>query len=260
MLDGAVIDEVEATTARMIAIDDWILRWYADPRILEGEPDAIPREVAALETLAGKPVPAPRLLAWSPGAPPAVLMSRLPGEPRLGLPDPGSVRAVLEGIHAVAPGPLSAWAYRGYHDGRVLRRPAWWRDHRTWERAVIQTDTARPHAPGVLIHRDFHPGNILWSDDRISGVVDWSNACVGPAAFDAAHFRVNLATLHDAEAADRVISGDPAWDLEAALGFLDWGDDEAALDAWVGPAPHVPPSVGRARLERFVARALAALR
>jgi aminoglycoside phosphotransferase (APT) family kinase protein len=166
---------------------------------------------------------------------------------------------LLEAIHTVAPGPLATWTYRGYHEGRLLRRPAWWRDARTWERAVIRTETARPRAPGVFIHRDFHPGNLLWSGDRISGVVDWSNACVGPAAFDAAHARVNLATLHDAETADAVLPGDPAWDLEAAFGFLDWGADDTALDEWVGPEPDVAPGVGRARLERFVARALAAL-
>ena len=56
-------------------------------------------------------------------------------------------------------------------------------------------DTARPHGPGVFIHRDFHPGNLLWSGSR----ADWrrrlGERCVGPAEVDAAHLRVNLAIL-----------------------------------------------------------------
>ncbi len=108
----------------------------------------------------------------------------------------------------------------------------------------------------MVIHRDFHPDNVLWSDGRISGVVDWANACLGPAAVDVAHFRVNLAVLHGPATADAVLPGDPAWDLELAMGFLEWGP---GADAWAGPWPELPADTARSRLETFVARALAAL-
>ena len=72
-----------------------------------------------------------------------------------------------------------------------------------------------------------------------SGVVDWANACLGPAAVDVAHFRVNLAVLHGPATADAVLPGDPAWDLELAMGFLEWGP---GADAWPAPGPSFPPT------------------
>jgi len=45
----------------------------------------------------------------------------------------------------------------------------------------------------VLLHRDFHPGNVLWQRGRVSCVVDGQAA--SPAMADVAHCRVNLLTL-----------------------------------------------------------------
>jgi aminoglycoside phosphotransferase (APT) family kinase protein len=246
-----------ATAPTMLVVDDRVLRWYGDGRFLEEEPEPVVREAAALTALAGTEVPAPRLVAWSDD-PPAILSTFVPGEPQTDLPDPVAIREVLELIHAVDPGPLGAWTYRGYHEGVDLVRPIWWQDATIWKRAVVQTETARPAAAPVFIHRDFHPGNILWVDGRLSGVVDWVNACLGPAAFDLAHMRVNLAVLHGVDGADLVGDGDPAWDIEAAFGFLDWSS-AAALEAWPGPWPHLAAAVARDRLEAFVGRSLARL-
>jgi aminoglycoside phosphotransferase (APT) family kinase protein len=222
------------------------------------EPDVLAREAAALTLLADTAIPAPRLVAWSERGPSALLMTGVDGVPVLAIPDPGAVTDLLARIHDLPADGLSTWAYGGYHEGVDLARPAWWRDPRTWERAVRQTERARPGADPVVIHRDFHPGNILWVDGRLSGVVDWVNACVGPAAFDASHMRVNLAVLHEPEAANRLFPGDPAWDIEAALGFLDWSS-AAAIAEWAGPWPHLPADVARARFEAFVSEALARL-
>ena len=52
-----------------------------------------------------------------------------------------------------------------------------------------------PGLPEVLVHRDYHPGNVLWRRSKISGVVDWQAACTGPAVADVAHCRVNLLTF-----------------------------------------------------------------
>ena len=173
--------------------------WFTD------EPEALAREVVALTRLDGTDIPAPRLMGWSERDPAAVLMSRVPGAPELTLPDPGAVRALLDRLHALPPDGLSEWSYRGYHEDVVLVRPAWWHDAAIWERAVRQTETNRPEADAVVIHRDFHPGNILWAEGRLSGVVDWVSACVGPAAFDVSHLRVNLAVLHGPDEPDRAI-------------------------------------------------------
>lgn len=243
-----------ATTADLFAIDDLVLRWYSTGAFLEVEPDALAREVAALTTLADTPVPAPRLVAWSDD-PAALLMTRLPGEHALDAREPGVVLDLLDSIHSVEPGGLARWTYRGYHEGRKLAPPRWWRDHAVWDRAVRWSADRQPDLKPAVIHRDFHPGNILWTDATISGVVDWGSACLGPAAFDLAHYRVNLATLVGPEVADRAFPGNPAWDIEAGVGYLDPDD----LDGWVGPWPHVSGSVARERLEAFMARAVASL-
>lgn len=235
-----------------------VLRWYAARGFLDLEPDAIEREVAALAALEDSPVPAPGLVAASQEDPAAVLMTRVPGRFLVDPPDLGAIGAMLELIHKIDPGSLAPWSYRGYHEGQVLRRPAWWRDVVAWERAVIQTGTARPVGPAVFLHRDLHPGNLLWSGHAVSGVVDWVNACIGPAGVDLGHLRVNLAILDGVAAADALEPGDPSWDIEMALGILDWRGGDA-LDRWTGPWPHVAPAQARSRLEAFVGAALARL-
>jgi aminoglycoside phosphotransferase (APT) family kinase protein len=256
--DG-VVTRLPATTSSVLVLEGGqVLRWYDDGLFLEDEPEAIAREVAALTALAGSGIPAPRLIAASERAPAALLMTRLAGSPHLDIPDPAAIIDLLEAIHAVIPGLAARWPYHGYHEGRDLARPGWWRDAGLWDRAVGQTTTARPRGPAVFIHRDFHPGNLLWSGRALTGVVDWVNACVGPAEVDVAHLRVNLAVLEDVANADRVVSGDPAWDIEAAFGFLDWGSRDA-IDAWPGPWPKLDAARARSRLETFVARALAQL-
>jgi thiamine kinase-like enzyme len=98
--------------------------------------------------------------------------------------------------------------------------------------------TTRGKSAGVS-HRDYHPTNILWSDERISGVVDWVNACRGPAGVDVAHCRLNLALMYGVHHADDFLRAyaaavdgydhDPHWDIDDAM---DWSLHDAA---------HYPP-------------------
>ena len=246
-----------ATTADLFVVDDLVLRWYHGGTFLDQEPDALVREVAALTTLAASIVPAPQLVAWTE-QPAALLMTRVEGEHRYDVADPAAVNELLDTIHGLDPGRLAPWAYRGYHEGIDLPPPAWWRDTAAWDRAVRLSSDGRPESEAVVIHRDFHPGNILWSGGVISGVLDWGNACLGPASFDLAHHRVNLATLVGQAETDRAYPGDPHWDIEAALGYVDpWAAE--ARDEWVAPWPDVPPEVARQRVEGFLTHALAEL-
>ena len=122
-----------AFTSTVLGSGSLVLRWYdEDPWVLALEPDIVPREAAALELAAGVPdVPAPRLVAWSPSAPAALLMTRLPGSTELLPPDVGALHDVLASIHAAPPGELARFhPYRGYHQGHAWPRPAWWRDRR----------------------------------------------------------------------------------------------------------------------------------
>jgi hypothetical protein len=72
----------------------------------------------------------------------------------------------------------------------------------------------------VLLHRDFHPGNVLWRRGTVTGVVDWQAACTGPAVADVAHCRVNLLTIGTG-AADRFTA---LWQRAAGAAYHPWAD------------------------------------
>jgi aminoglycoside/choline kinase family phosphotransferase len=125
--------------------------------------------------------------------------------------------------------------------------PAWTRHRWAWERAVTAYHDARPSSDRVFLHRDFYPGNILWQQDAVSGVVDWVSSCAGPVQEDVAHCRVNLAIHHGQTVADRFLqrwihaSGQPEyhpyWDLLTAVSM---GGDvpDHQLDEFVAAAAH----------------------
>ena len=79
----------------------------------------------------------------------------------------------------------------------------------------------------TFIHRDYHPTNVLWCGGAVSGVVDWINACRGPAGVDVAHCRTNLAQMCGPDSADRFLDAyrevadgfiyDPYWDVDSML-------------------------------------------
>jgi aminoglycoside phosphotransferase (APT) family kinase protein len=91
-------------------------------------------------------------------------------------------------------------------------------------------------------HRDFHPGNVLWSGGEVSGIVDWPSASAGSPDADVGHCRLNLAWQLGMDAADRFLAlcgteYHPYWDVVAALEGMDeedWSDaDEDFLAAAV---------------------------
>ncbi len=92
----------------------------------------------------------------------------------------------------------------------------------------------------VLRHGDFWPGNLLVSDEKISGVVDWENALIGPALADLAISRLDIYWVFGREAmesfTDQYLRLLPQsthdltyWDLRAALRPM------SNLKEWVGP-------------------------
>ena len=99
------------------------------------------------------------------------------------------------------------------------------------------------HNPTGLLHGDFWPGNILWRDGRLVGVVDWEDAALGDPLADLAITRLDVLWALGMEATRRVtdlyalrmgidLINLPYWDLCAALrpaGRLgDWAADAAA--------------------------------
>jgi aminoglycoside phosphotransferase (APT) family kinase protein len=217
-----------------------VLRRFVRLDWLAEEPDTATREAAALELLAEVGLPTPRLIAVDPdgseaGAP-SVLMSRLPGRIEW---DPPCVEEFLRAlaeplpvIHAVrvsAGGVLPL--YRPY-PLRMRRPPVWAARPDVWERAFDVLDGESPSEERLFIHRDYHPGNVLWAGGRVTGIIDWVNASIGSPWADVGHCRVNIASELGQEAADRfldlyrAVSGrtdeyDPYWDISAAIGGLD---------------------------------------
>ncbi len=111
-----------------------------------------------------------------------------------------------------------------------------------------------PDLPGVFIHRDFHPGNVLWRRGRVSGLVDWEAAALGPPVVDVAHCRVNLLEHGGLTAADRFTE---AWERLSGLTHHPWADVVTIVDMLGGADPS-PPREGT-DFERALGRALAEL-
>jgi aminoglycoside phosphotransferase (APT) family kinase protein len=88
----------------------------------------------------------------------------------------------------------------------ALAVPAWADDPGPWRAAFAELATGVPAAPAGLVHRDLHPGNVLWARRRVTGIVDWVNAGSGSPAADLARCRANVAVLTDVATAETVLA------------------------------------------------------
>jgi len=162
-----------------------------------------------LELLAPTGLPVPRLVAidregtdtgW-----PALLMTRMPGRRRFRPRDvtswvDGLARLALR-VHTAAV-PLDVLPPYRHWVSESLERPAWWSDAGVWSAAVEIFRGPAPQEPLAFIHRDYHPGNVLWKGKRPSGLLDWLHGCRGPVSVDVAHCRLNLWLDNGAAVAD----------------------------------------------------------
>jgi aminoglycoside phosphotransferase (APT) family kinase protein len=118
----------------------------------------------------------------------------------------------------------------------------------------------------VFLHHDLHPGNVAWHRGRLSAVLDWNEARLGPAVSDVAYCSVDLAASHGAAAADRLVdhyqaaTGQPLediarWQLLWVANAVRWIHYWQAGYRELGLG-HVPLSTLRRRLATFADRAL----
>ncbi|WP_406369866.1 aminoglycoside phosphotransferase family protein [Streptomyces sp. NBC_01550] len=207
-LHGGITAEMRRLTigTRDGGTRDLVLRTFVD---VEHAEDWLNREAGALTLLPGTGVPAPGLVAVDPTAAhceyPSLLMTHLAG--RTVLDDEGLETRVpllarqLVAIHALRPTERPReYVALTTADTVVTPKGA---DAAVWAAAMDVIRKPAPPYEGRFLHRDFHPGNVLFdvppsrpADARITGVVDWAATSWGPADLDVAHCCTNLALLH----------------------------------------------------------------
>lgn len=216
-----------------------VLRRYVWEQFRREEPIAPARELAALDLMAGQRVPVPAVVAADVTGReigdevPVILMTRIDGRAHPA-PDLRQLAALAVDIHQ-----LSADGFEHYYfpwcRETSTRAPRGCRDPDLWNRALQIWQTGEPPYQPRFIHRDFHPGNVLWLRGRLTGLVDWANACVGPVGMDIATCRFNLADWAGPAVGDAFVSAyeqlaglrhHPYWDI-AKLVEDDWDLIEA---------------------------------
>ncbi|WP_258534521.1 phosphotransferase family protein [Streptomyces sp. PT12] len=256
-----------------------VLRTFVAPFFVTHAEGLLNREADTLRLLATvDDIPAPVLLGVDPVAAEcehlSLLMSLLPGAVRLddahheARSDP--LARQLLAIHRVnAPPSARPRVYQAWTSPERVRVPEATTRPEVWRRAIEVIANGPPRYEGCFLHRDFHPGNVLFEGEgarpRVTGVVDWVETSWGPPDLDVAHCATALALLHGPRAATRLTEryralggtlAPPAahryWRLLDALAYAP--DAELVATSWraLGRADLTPGRVAR-RLEGYVA-------
>ena len=217
--------------------DRYVLRWWMPGSGWEQWiRRAVSLESAVLPKLEGSGIPAPRLIGSLEDTAlggPAVLMTRLPGQVHLMPRDREDwlrqMAQMLTRIHAL---PIDGHPFESWLDRGQLTPPPDASRPEVWTAAIAQIANERAPTRTCFLHRDYQHFNMLWSRERLTGVVDWTEACVGPPEIDVGHCRLNLTVLFSADVAERfremyeAESGhriDAFWDIHALLSYgPDW--------------------------------------
>jgi aminoglycoside phosphotransferase (APT) family kinase protein len=259
VLRGGTSSAMYALTVGVQARAHLVLRCYVRADLNEEDPDLAGREAAALGVMAAADVPTPRLVAVDPRGErvgvPAVLMTRLPGRV---VWDPRAVdrwlrrlAAVLPTVHDAAVGEDDSVGQYFNYEQLSYEPPRWATTSKVWERAVEVFHGPILEDDRAFIHRDYHPGNVLWNRADVAGVVDWQSACVGPPSVDIGHCRANF-LLYAPELADRFTAA-----AERALGrrFHPWADVAALIGMLDGLRRTPPRPAGCLAVENALLRA-----
>jgi aminoglycoside phosphotransferase (APT) family kinase protein len=122
----------------------------------------------------------------------------------------------------------------------------------------------------VLRHGDFWPGNVLWRDGEIVGVIDWEECLIGEPLADVAICRLDLLWILGFEATEEFTdryrqhmnldwSDLPCWDLCASLRPISNIEEWAPSYAQLGREDVTAETMKRDHLQ-FVDQALTRLR
>jgi len=243
----------ERAVLRLMVRDPW--RTHAE--------GLLTRESQVQEQLAGTDVPAPRSIALdvdgSAAGAPAHLMTWLPGRLELTRDDDaflGRLAALLRSIHGIDPGEQRPRTYQSWAHEAKRVVPEWAERPDLWAAAFRLLEAEPPSYDGTFLHRDFHLGNVLWTDGEPSGVVDWVETSWGPAALDVAHCATYLAMLHGPDAAYRFREAygdtgtDRYWAVMDIVGYLP--GPAKIIEPWRDLGHVVPEAVAQQRLEELL--------
>lgn len=170
---------------------------------------------------------------------PVIVISKLDGGPELAFDEPERwyeqiVDAMLA-IGSVSTTRLPA-AVRGRVPGREFDIPGGLRRTPLVLAAFEEAKRLAPRALRqelVIGHGDLHPGNMLWSRGRLTGLVDWSSCNLQFPTRELVYCRTELAVLFGAREADslvgvyerrsgRVVEHLRFWDLLQGLTAMRW--------------------------------------
>jgi aminoglycoside phosphotransferase (APT) family kinase protein len=264
--------EIESTAGRY----SLVLRRFVNREWTKGEPDVAVREGLSLQHATRAGLPAPELIAVDKDGThcgvPATLVARIRGSVVLEPTDMASwLRGLAESaarIHRVDAAGFR-WKYRRYNDGQALAVPGWSKQREAWKKAIEIVEGPPRSYPECFVHRDYHPNNVLWHEDRVSGVVDWVNGCRGPAGIDVAWCRHNLANLHSVGVADEFLTAyiaaagpefqyDAYWDLMSMVEQLP--GPPTMYEGWrASKIPNISNAVMRERVDDYVKSVVARL-
>ncbi|HXW80352.1 MAG TPA: aminoglycoside phosphotransferase family protein [Acidimicrobiales bacterium] len=221
----SAVHVVVLSDGRHLVLRRYVWRW-----VLQDEPMAPQREVDALNFASAAGLFCPRPIAVDvPGLStgdgiPAILTTKLAGT-AVAVPDLYRLAETAGAIHSLSAETLGH-RYFPWYRGTTTAAPESATRPQLWETAIEIWRSEMPSYRPTLVHRDFHPGNVLWVRGRCSGVVDWVNACEGPPGCDVAHCRWNLIELAGPQSADQFldayqdITGNtyhPYWEIASVL-------------------------------------------
>jgi aminoglycoside phosphotransferase (APT) family kinase protein len=241
---------------------------------LAEEPELARHEASNLQMVSKAKIAAPELIGFDESGEfcgvPAILMTRVPGQVNL-LPKNMDtwlyeIAAAIQPLHHIEVGNYP-WKYFPYNVVSQLEVPVWTDNPEAWARAIEIVQGPWPDFSPCFTHRDYHPMNVLWQGERLSGIVDWPNACRGPAGIDLGWCRGNLSAMYGVEVADRfqeiyletagaTFAYDPFWDLMVIIETLPGSPD--VYEPWLEfGLDHLTPELDHIRLEQFLQSVLA---
>ena len=183
------VDEVEVVVAHheraTLRVGEVFLK-------IDGDPTRTEVEVAAMDLA---PIPSPEVL-WR--KPPVLALAALPGKPlgRLGEPttaSPAAWAAAGAAVRRLHDAPLPPWAGQSLDEvSSSLDDECTWllandvlpADLVTRNRRIAEA-VLRPWTPAFM-HGDLQVAHVFVEGDRITGVLDWSEAARGDALYDLA--------------------------------------------------------------------------